>query len=171
MLSSVEDGVAANIVLSSPGFADGEAIPGKHSCYGKDISPPISWSGTPSGAKSLLLVSFETDASGKGFDGDRFHWLLYDMPPDATELPEAIRSADAQNVGGTYGTNDFKRLGWRGPCPPFGPGSIHSYFFKIYALDRELGLAEGATKLELIRAMNGHVLGHGQLVGTYQVKW
>ena len=187
MLRNLEEGLAAGIVLTSPAFTDGEAIPGKHACYGQDVSPPLSWSGVPSDAKSVALVVFETDERGSGRQGggagfgvagqvgeaedDRFHWLLYDLPPDATELPETIRHNDAQRVGGTHGTNDFDRLGWGGPCPPFGPGSVHLYYFMIYALDRELALAEGATKLEVVEALEGHVLDYGQLTGTYQVKW
>ncbi|MCH8205854.1 MAG: YbhB/YbcL family Raf kinase inhibitor-like protein [Chloroflexi bacterium] len=161
-LSVLEEGVAASIVVTSSVFTDGERIPGKYSCYGLDQSPPISWSGVPDGTKSLALVSVEPDAPG----GVTWaHWLLYGMPADVTEVPESMSSTEAQLVGGTHGTNDFNRLGWGGPCPP--RGTTHFYFFKVYALDSELSLADGAKKGDLIEAMKGHVLGHGQLMGTY----
>ena len=164
-LSVVEEGVPADIVVTSSAFVDGEAIPGQHSCYGLDLSPPISWSGAPAGTKSLALVSIEPEAA----DGDNWiHWLLYGLPPDVTEVPGSIMSTDAQLVGGVHGTNDYRRLGWGGPCPP--RGVTHFYFFKVYALDAELNLADGARKIDLIEAMKGHVLSHGQLMGTYHQK-
>ena len=161
-LSLLEQGVAANIVVTSPVFTEGESIPGKHSCYGLDLSPPISWSGVPSGTKSLALVSVEPDAPG---GGTYAHWLLYDMPPDVTEVPGSMGRTDAQLVGGIFGTNDFNRLGWGGPCP--ARGTTHFYFFKVYALDSELSIEDGARKDEVVEAMKGHVLGYGALMGTY----
>ena len=160
-LEALEEGVPASIVVTSS-FADGEAIPGKHSCYGLDLSPPVSWTGLPEGTKSIAVVSVEPDApDAKNW----IHWLMYDIPPTTSEIPEAIRSTEAARVGGKHGKNDFRRLGWGGPCPP--RGTDHFYFLKVYALDTEIDLEEGATKGEIVSAMTGHLIGVGQLMGTY----
>lgn len=164
-MSVLENGVGASIKVSSPSFANGESIPGQHSCYALDLSPPISWSGLPTGTKSLALIAFEPDAPG---GGDWIHWLLYGMPPDTSEVPSGLKSSGANLVGGTHGTNDFKRLGWGGPCPP--RGATHFYLFKVYALDSEINLAEGAKQSELVELMKGHVIAHGQLTGSYHQK-
>ena len=160
-LEALEEGVPASIVVTSS-FADGEAIPGEHSCYGLDRSPPVSWTGVPEGTKSIAVVSVEPDApDAKNW----IHWLLYGIPPATTEVPEGIPSTGADRVGGKHGKNDFRRLGWGGPCPP--RGTDHFYFLKVYALDTEIDLEEGATKGEVVSAMTGHLIGVGQLMGTY----
>ena len=160
-LEALEEGVPASIVVTSS-FADGEAIPGKHSCYGLGLSPPVSWTGAPEGTMSIAVVLVEPDSpEGKNW----VHWLLYGIPPAATEVPEALRSTAAASVGAKHGKNDFRRLGWEGPCPE--RGEDHSYLLKVYALDTEIDLEEGATKGEIVSAMTGHLIGVGQLMGTY----
>ena len=160
-LEALEQGVPTNIVVTSS-FADGEAIPGKHSCYGLGLSPPVSWTGVPESAKSIVVVLVEPDApDGKNW----IHWLLYGIPSATTDVPEALPSTGADRVGGKHGKNDFRRLGWEGPCPP--RGTDHFYFLKVYALDTEIDLEEGATKGEVVSAMTGHLIGVGQLMGTY----
>ncbi len=152
------------IQLTSSAFADGAAIPAKYTCDGDDISPPLKWSGVPEGTKSLALVCDDPDAP----IGTFVHWVLYGIPPSVTELSEGVPPAEVIPNGAVQGTNDFKRLGYGGPCPP--PGGAHRYFFKLYALDAELDLKPGAMKKDLVKAMEGHVLAEGQLMGTYQRK-
>lgn len=160
-LAALEEGATTGIVVTST-FTEGEPIPGKYSCYGLDLSPPVSWTGAPDGTKSLAVVFVEPEApGGKNY----IHWLLYDLPPDTTEIPEALPSTEAARAGGKHGKNDFRRWGWGGPCPP--RGTDHFYFLKVYALDAEIDLEEGATKGEVISAMTGHLIGVGQLMGTY----
>jgi len=143
-------------------LAEGRPIPEKYTCDGADISPPLKWTNIPQGAKSLALVCDDPDAPA----GTWVHWVLYELPPAVTELPEGIPTTETVSNGAKQGVNDFKRIGYGGPCPP--RGGPHRYFFKLYALDlAELGLAN-ADKQGVERAMNGHVLAQTELVGTYQ---
>ncbi|MCH8205387.1 MAG: YbhB/YbcL family Raf kinase inhibitor-like protein [Chloroflexi bacterium] len=158
---AVDAGVSASIVVTSTAFSEGAAIPIKYSCDGDDVSPPLSWTGVPEGTRSLALISDDPDARGTWV-----HWVLYGITADVDGLSEAVVTADVTAMGAKNGTNDFKRLGYGGPCPP--KGSPHRYFFKVYALDVELDLDSGAKKKELLEAMEGHVLARGQLMGTYQ---
>jgi Raf kinase inhibitor-like YbhB/YbcL family protein len=151
-----------SIELRSPAFEDGALIPVKYTCEGEDISPPLKWSQVPEGAKSLALICDDPDAPA----GTWVHWVLYDLSPRLSELPEAIPTPEVTPEGAKQGINDFKRSGYGGPCPP--PGDPHRYFFKLYALDIEPGFPAGATKADLERAMEGHVLAEGQLVGLYK---
>ena len=148
--------------LASPAFEDDETIPSKFTCDGGDISPPLEWSGVPEGTKSLALICDDPDAPM----GTWVHWVLYGLPADTTLLPEGVPTDEAVENGALQGKNDFKRIGYGGPCPP--PGKPHRYFFKLYAVDSELDLKPGATKKDLVRAMKGHVLAEGRLVGRYK---
>jgi Raf kinase inhibitor-like YbhB/YbcL family protein len=150
--------------LTSPAFAEGSPIPAKHTCDEKDKSPPLKWSGVPAEAKSLALIADDPDAPV----GTWVHWVLFDLPPSTTELPEDVAKGQYLEGGAKQGQNDFRRLGYGGPCPP--PGKPHRYFFKLYALDKMLELKPGATKKEVERAMEKHILAQGQLMGTYQRK-
>ena len=156
-----EDAVMEKITITSPVFQEGGRIPSEHTCDGADVSPPLQWTGVPQGAKSLALISDDPDAPM----GDWVHWVFYDLPPDIVELPFAVPNIEKIPSGGTQGRTDFGSIGYGGPCPPSG---MHRYFFKIYALDAMLRLKPGATKKELLRAMQGHVLAEGQLTGRYQ---
>jgi Raf kinase inhibitor-like YbhB/YbcL family protein len=147
--------------LSSTAFQDGGMIPSKYTCDGPNISPPLNWSGLPANTKSIALIVDDPDAPAKTW----VHWVLYDLPSTQTELAEDIKPHAALAAGGRQGTNDFRQTGYGGPCPP---GGTHRYFFKIYALDSETSLKDGATKDDVERAMKGHVLGQGELVGKYQ---
>lgn len=172
LLSQLEGDVSHYMALTSPNFADGETIPGKHACYGQNISPPMSWSDVPAGTKSFAILTFETDETASDFKGDWSQWVLFNISPDITDLPESLgKTVETSTVGAISGTNDKKRLDWYGPCPPFGPGSSHTYYFKLYALDIELDLIEGATKLDVVKSISGHILGYGEMMGTYRVKW
>ncbi len=148
------------LVITSSAFSDGQAIPNRYSCDGPDVSPDLAWSGVPEGAASLALICDDPDAPM----GTWVHWVLFNIPADADGLPAEIPSDAALENGARHGTNDFRRLGYGGPCPP---GGTHRYFFKLYALDTMLELDSGITKAQLLEAMEGHVLAEGQLMGTY----
>ena len=151
--------------IRSSAFAHGEAIPREHTCDGADRSPPLEWSGVPAGAKSLALIVDDPDAPDPAAPKMTYvHWVLYDIPPTATGLPGAPGNAPQLPPGTREGTNDWKRTGYGGPCPPIGR---HRYFFKLYALDTALGDLGAATKPELEAALEGHVIEQATLMGTY----
>lgn len=150
------------LTISSPAFADGGAIAKKYTCQGDDSSPPLEFSGVPPGAKSLVLIVDDPDAPDpKAPKMTYVHWVVFDLPPETSGLAEAVRELPA---GARSGTNDFKRTRYGGPCPPIGR---HRYFFKLYALDAKLELAQ-PTKPEVLQAMEEHVLAEAQIVGTYE---
>ena len=148
--------------LSSPSFEHQQSIPAKHTGEGADASPALQWEGAPSSAKSLALIVDDPDAPGRTW----VHWVVYDIPAGATELPEGVAKLDT--VGGArQGVNDFGKVGYNGPMPPRGRGP-HRYFFKLYALKSELDLKPRATKAQLETAMKGQILAQAELVGTYE---
>jgi Raf kinase inhibitor-like YbhB/YbcL family protein len=152
------------IEITSAAFAEGEPIPPKHTCDGRDLSPPLHWSKVPPGTRSLALIVDDPDAPA----GTWVHWVLYGLSPELSGLPDGVGKSQYVLNGARQGLNDFKRLGYGGPCPP--PGKPHRYFFKLYALDAGMALEPGVTKKELLQAMEGHVIGEGRLMGTYQRK-
>jgi len=157
------EGGAMTITLKSPAFKPGGEIPELYTCEGKDLSPALEWSGVPAGTKSLALVVDDPDAPDpKAPKMTWVHWVLHDLPPTAVGLAEGVK---ALPPGTRDGTNDWHRTGYGGPCPPIGR---HRYFFKLYALDRMLGDLGTPTKAQLEKAMEGHVLGRAELMGTYE---
>ncbi len=151
------------LVITSPAFAHGTAIPSAYTCEGRDVSPALSWSGVPPEAKSLALIVDDPDAPDPAAPRRVWvHWVLYDLPPDAGGLAEGLR---ALPEGTQQGLNDWQRKGYGGPCPPIGR---HRYFFKLYALDARLGTLDRPTKAAVEKAMAGHVLAEAVLMGTYQ---
>ncbi len=148
--------------LTSSAFTAGGPIPAKHTGDGKNVSPPLKWSGVPEGAKALVLIVDDPDAPA----GTWVHWVLYGLPPTATELAEETPQSQFTSTGARQGLNDFRRLGYGGPCPP--PGKPHRYFFRLYALDTVLDLEPGFTKRDVERAMEKHILAQAQLMGTYK---
>jgi Raf kinase inhibitor-like YbhB/YbcL family protein len=148
------------IIITSSAFKDGATIPRKFTCDGADVSPPLAWSGLPAGAQSLALIMDDPDAPG----GDWVHWLLYDLPAGAGGLMEDIGQSGAEPGGGVQGNNSWRRSDYGGPCPPSG---THRYFFSLFALDTRLNLGPGLTRLQVEQAMEGHVMGQGQLMGRY----
>jgi Raf kinase inhibitor-like YbhB/YbcL family protein len=163
--AGADEGGAMSLTLTSPAFAPGGEIPAVHTCEGKDLSPALEWSGLPTGTKSLALVVDDPDAPDpKAPKMTWVHWVLYDIPPDATSLAEGVRSGDLPK-GTREGTNDWKRTGYGGPCPPIGR---HRYFHKLYALDTVQPDLGAPSKSRLEEAMKGHVLAETQLMGTYQ---
>lgn len=146
--------------LESPIFTANGMIPSYYTCDGQDISPALSWDAPPTGTQSLALIVDDPDAPGYIF----VHWVVYDIPAEVRHLPEAVPPQATLLNGGVQGKNDFGNLGYGGPCPPSG---VHRYFFKLYALDRALGLESGATKAQLEAAMSGHILAMAELIGQY----
>jgi Raf kinase inhibitor-like YbhB/YbcL family protein len=146
--------------LTSSGFNEGQPIPRQYTCDGMNVSPPLEWSGTPSSAKTIALIADDPDAPS----GTWVHWVLYNLPADKIGLVENIPPTEKMPGGGLQSKNDFGKFGYGGPCPPSG---THRYFFKLYALDSELSLKSGVTKTELLKAMEGHIVAQGQLMGTY----
>jgi len=147
-----------NVKVTSTAFKEGDVIPRKYTCDDRDVSPQLAWASVPSGAKSVAIICDDPDAPG----GTWVHWVVFNIPATAKELAEGVRALPA---GTNQGTNDFRKLGYGGPCPP---GGTHRYFFKVYALDTVLNLKEGATKAELLKSMEGHILDQGQLMGRYK---
>ena len=162
-VAGVESG-SAKMKLTSAVFSEGASIPGKYACDGEDRSPPLKWDGAPKETRSFAIICDDPDAPS----GTWVHWVVYDLTPATTELAEAIPPLNSVPGGGTQGNNDFGRVGYGGPCPP--QGKAHHYYFKLYALDRELGLGAGVTKQVVIDAMKNHILSEAQLVGIYQRK-
>jgi Raf kinase inhibitor-like YbhB/YbcL family protein len=156
---------AMAFILTSAAFTPGGEIPREHTCQGKDISVPLAWSGLPPGTRSLALIVDDPDAPDpKAPKMTWVHWVLYDIPPSTNGLPAGVTS-DKLPSGAREGLNDWQRTGYGGPCPPVGR---HRYFHKLYALDTVLPDLGRPDKAALERAMNGHVLGHAELIGTYQ---
>jgi Raf kinase inhibitor-like YbhB/YbcL family protein len=147
--------------IRSSAFGNGEMIPAKYTCDGADFSPPLVWSGSPAGTKCFALICDDPDAPM----GTWVHWVVYDIPSAAMMLAEGITREKELPGGGTQGINDFRRIGYGGPCPP---GGTHRYFFKLYALDATLGLKPGITKDQLLKAMKGHILAEAQTMGIYK---
>lgn len=144
--------------IESSAFKHQKPIPKKYTCEGEDVSPPLTFSDIPKNTKSLVLIVDDPDAPRGTFD----HWILWGLPGNLTTLAEGapIKKPVLQ------GKNHFQEVRYRGPCPP--PGSPHRYFFKLFALDTVLSLAEGSSKSQILDAMEGHILGKAELIGTYQ---
>jgi len=149
--------------IRSSAFAAGEAIPQKYACDGDDMSPPLSWSGAPSETRSFAIIADDPDAP----IGTWVHWVLYNVPAQVGSLPEGVSVGSSLPVGGLQGKNGSGRLGYQGPCPPSG---THRYFFRVYALDKPLKISPGASKEQLLKAMKGHILAQGELMGLYSKK-
>ena len=148
--------------IKSRGFIQGQAIPKKFTCDGQDVSPYLIWTDPPAGTKSFALIADDPDAPM----GTWVHWVLYDLPAETGQLPEGVPPLETLEDGTKQGMTDFKRVGYGGPCPP--PGKPHRYFFKLYAVDKKLGLPPKATKEQVLNAIQGHTLGEAQLMGTYK---
>lgn len=159
-IKNLKKGGTMSIELISSEFKEGETIPAKYTCDGKDVSPPLNWSGAPEGTKSFALICDDPDAPV----GTWVHWVIYNIPDSVVLLPEAISMKKSVMEDVLQGMTDFRRIGYGGPCPPRGS---HRYYFKIYALDIILNLPAGATKVKLLKAMEGHILAEGQLMGKY----
>ena len=161
--SALLEGLEANIELTSAEFSNGGDIPAEYTCKGLDRSPPVAWGDVPEGTRSLSLIVDQPDK------GHRVHWVVYDLPPELAELPRYISILEKSVHGGKQGRNHSGGAGWSGPCPEEGGKNEGSYVFNIYALDTVLSIdvEGGVRRNDVIRAMDGHVIGHGQLIGRF----
>ena len=151
--------------IRSPAFEHNQTIPSMYTCEGKNVSPPLAWSGVPQNAKSLVLIVDDPDAPDPAAPTRTWtHWIVYDIPPSAAGLKEAMK---ALPTGAREGLNDSGQIGYGGPCPPIGR---HRYFHRLYALDVTLPELRRPVKGQLEAAMKGHVIGQAELIGTYQKK-
>lgn len=155
-----EEGAVVSFQLFSPAFEHKGKIPARYTCTAEDVSPELQWRDAPQGVKSFALIMDDPDAPA----GTWVHWVIYNIPPDSTSLPEGSGKKDGLNNGPVHGKNSGGKSYYSGPCPPSG---THRYFFKLYALDTTLDLPEGATKPELLKAIQGHLVGMAELMGTY----
>ena len=151
---------AETLEVTSNAIKPEEMIPQKYTCDGENVSPSLSWANVPSGTKELVLICDDPDAPM----GTWVHWVVYGMPPNMTSLPENIAKTDTVS-GFKQGKNSFGKVGYGGPCPPNGPA--HRYFFKLYAIDKTMEIKPEATKDEIMKAIAGHVLAQGELMGRY----
>ena len=159
LVEGAELKAAAAMELKSTAFQTSGEIPRKYTCDANDVSPAIIWEKAPTATKGLALIADDPDAPG----GTWVHWVIYDIPPEAKELSEGIGKTETLPNGAKQGLNDFRKVGYGGPCPP--PGSMHRYFFRLYALDALTNLKPRATKQALLDAIKGHVLAEAELMG------
>jgi len=153
------------LTLTSPSFSHNDTIPSRYTCDGKDISPALNWAGIPEGTQSLVLIVDDPDAPDPAAPEMTWvHWVLYNIPPSATGLAEGVAEENLP-PGTLQGINDWKRTGYGGPCPPIGN---HRYYHKLYALDTVLPDLQHPAKTALEHAMQGHIIGQGELIGHYQ---
>ena len=152
----------SNFTLASPAFPSGGAIPDRYTCKGADDSPLLAWTGHPPQAVTFALIVDDPDAPA----GTWVHWVIWNMPATSHMLQAGVMKSGTLANGAMQGLNDFKEVGYNGPCPP--PGKSHRYFFRLYALDSKLALQPGASRKELDTAMTGHVLGKAEHMGTYR---
>lgn len=158
---------AMSLTITSSSFRHNADIPARYTCDGDDVSPPLSWTGAPAGAKSLVLIVDDPDAPDpKAPKMTWVHWVLYNIPPNTTGFVEGVAAKDLPK-GTLEGINDWKRTGYGGPCPPVGR---HRYFHKLYALDTVLPDLGRPTKAKLEKAMHGHILAQTELIGGYRRK-
>jgi len=153
-------GTQMGLTLTSEAFREGERIPSRHTCDGQNISPPMTWSGGPDGARSYALIMDDIDAPSGRFT----HWVIFNIPATASRLEENVPAVETLPNGAKQGINGFGEIGYGGPCPPFG---THRYVFHLYALDTLLDLPQGASREDVVKAMQGHTLAGVELTGLY----
>jgi Raf kinase inhibitor-like YbhB/YbcL family protein len=155
-----KEGTEATMQITSTAFEHGDMMPVEYTADGANVNPALAWGKVPAGTKSLALICDDPDAPM----GTWVHWVVWNLPPTSSGLPWAVPHGDAIAGGGLQGRNGSGKLGYSGPAPPSG---THRYFFKLYALDTELDLPAGSGKADLLKAMEGHILGSGELMGRY----
>ena len=162
---NAKENAPMSLTLTAASFPHNGMIPARHTCDGQDLSPRLAWAGVPAEARSLVLIVDDPDAPDPAAPRMTWvHWVLYNLPPTSTGLPEAVAAGDLP-PNTLEGTNDWHRTGYGGPCPPIG---AHRYFHKLYALDLLLPDLHHPTKAALEQAMRGHVIAQAELVGRYQ---
>jgi Raf kinase inhibitor-like YbhB/YbcL family protein len=157
---AAQKGTIMELKLTSASFKAGQAIPRQYTCDGVNVSPPLEWGHAPKNARTIAIIADDPDAPG----GTWVHWVLFNLPAENIGLVENLPATENLKAGGFHGKNDFDKIGYGGPCPPSG---THRYIFKIYAVDAELPLKAGATKADVEKAMQGHIVAQGQLMGSY----
>lgn len=150
------------LTLTSMAFKEGAMIPATYTCDGEDLSPELAWTGTPPGTVSIAVIVEDPDAPGGVF----IHWVLYNLPGETAGLLTGVPKGALLPDGSGQGVNSFGRSSYSGPCPP--KGQRHRYFFRVFALDREVSIRGSATAVHLRSAMEGHILAEGHLMGTYR---
>ncbi|RPJ79902.1 MAG: YbhB/YbcL family Raf kinase inhibitor-like protein [Deltaproteobacteria bacterium] len=155
--------------VKSTAFRTGETIPSEYTADGENISPDLSWEGAPSGVKSFIILVEDPDIPiPKFLISSLVHWVVYNIAPETTSIPKAFLNHGLSENSATLGMTSYRKLQYGGPCPPFG---IHRYYFKVYALDNKLDLQpRKATKKNILKAMDGHILAYGEVMGTYKRK-
>jgi len=159
--SQSQGGRTMAFTLTTTAFSAGGAIPKKHTCDGADLSPALAWNDAPAGTQTFALIADDPDAPV----GTWTHWVIWNIPAKLTGLAENVLKTETLADGTRQGRNDFRRIGYGGPCPP--PGKPHRYFFRLYALDSKLDLHAGSSRAELERAISGHVLAQAEVMGKY----
>jgi hypothetical protein len=163
--ASENKNMSSTLTLNTSAFEQGQTIPSKYTCDGDNVSPPLSFGGVPEGTKTLALIMDDPDVPKQlKPDGVFDHWTLFNITPDTREIPE-------NGSAGTAGANGAGKSAYTGPCPPaqYEP-SEHRYFFRLYALDGELDLPAGASKNDVLTAMEGHIISEVELMGRYKRK-
>jgi Raf kinase inhibitor-like YbhB/YbcL family protein len=150
------------LTVLSTAFAMGAVIPPKFTCKGENVSPPIIWNQVPAKTQSIAIICDDPDAPG----GDFVHWVLFNVPAETQKLEDRVPPTPQLVSGAVQGLNDYDKNGYMGPCSP--PGKPHRYQFKVYALDTKLALTSMARKADVVKAMQGHILAQGQLVGMFK---
>ncbi len=159
--SASEGGGTVSFAIQTNAFSAGGMIPKKFTCDGSDVSPELTWSGAPAGTQAFALIVDDPDAPM----GTWTHWITWDIPASVTKFAEGTPKNETLADGTRQGKNDFKRVGYNGPCPP--PGKPHRYFFKLYALGAKIDVKAGASRSELESAMKGKVLEQAEVMGKY----
>jgi len=160
MVLTAKNSISAQMSLKCDAFSNGDMIPVRYTCNGINISPPMKWNNLPKGTKSLTIICYDPDAPA----GTWTHWVYYNIPPQKSRLPEHIQRTGYLRDGSIQGKNDFGKIGYCGPCPPYG---IHRYYFKLFALDTVLNLPEGISRAGLLKAMRGHIIQEAELMARY----
>ena len=150
-----------SIQVTSSAFQNNQPIPKKYTGEGPDVSPPLNWTGLPAGARELALICDDPDAPA----GTWTHWVIWNLPASTHSLSQDVPRQEQLSDGARQGRNSFGKVGYNGPCPP--AGQTHRYFFRVYALDSKLDVAPGADRSQVETAMQGHVLAHGEYMGTF----
>ena len=150
------------LMIKSSAFNNGDTIPDKYTCRGKNISPPIFWEDIPDNTASFAIICEDPDAPG----GMWSHWVIYNILEGTTKLTEGVPPYDEIDNGAKQGMTDFGRIGYGGPAAP--PGPAHRYFFRLYALDKILEVESGLTRAELLKTMDGHIIEEAEIMGKFK---
>jgi Raf kinase inhibitor-like YbhB/YbcL family protein len=162
VLYQPNSGPDTTLTLKSPAFVKGQSIPAQYTCDGKDVSPEVSWANVPDGTKSFALIIDDPDAGSNPW----VHWVIFNIPKNQRMLKKDLPAKKELKSGALQGVNDFKNIGFGGPCPPKGPA--HQYVMKLYALNSKLDLKAGVTKAQMIKAMKGHIIEKAVLKAKYK---